>query len=151
MKFHSNTRWWSNWEVLKQVSNYFGDVLQFLEENVNLSHATRRNLLDTFENPQDLQDLLLKLAAVIDAGIHFGKSTYSLEGDSPLIFSSCEHLSAVAQAVGVGYYPCILAFAREIANGDAALQARIIDQAKACIQAVLNFFQENFISVQFRN
>ena len=58
--FHSNTRWWSNWEVLKQESNYFGDVLQFLEENVNLSHATRRNLLDTFENPQDLQDLLLK-------------------------------------------------------------------------------------------
>ena len=86
--------------MLKQVSNYFGDVLQFLEENVNLSHATRRNQLDIFENPHDLQDLLLKLAAVVDAGIHFVKSTYSLEGDSPLIFSSCEHLSAVAQAVG---------------------------------------------------
>ena len=133
--------------MLKQVSNYFGDVLQFLEENENLSHATRRNLLDIFENPQDLQDLLLKLAAVVDAGINFVKSTYSLEGDGPLIFSCCEHLSAVAQAVGVG----ILAFAREIANGDAALQARMIDQAKACIQVVLNFFQENFISIQFRN
>ena len=56
--------------MLKQVSNYFGDVLQFLEENENLSHGTRRNLLDIFENPQDLQDLLLKLAAVVDASQH---------------------------------------------------------------------------------
>ena len=126
--------------MLKQVSDYFGDVLPFLEENVNLSLATRQNLLDIFENRQDLQDLCLELAAIVDAGIHFVQSTYSLKGDGPLIFSCYEHLSAVAQAVGVGHYPCTLAVAREIANGDAALQAKLIDQAKACIQPGLNFF-----------
>ena len=151
MKSHSNTRWWSKWEVLKQVSDYFGDVLPFLEGNVNLSPATRQNLLDILENPQDLQDLHLELAAIVDDGIHFVKSTYSLEGDGPLIFSCYEHIPAVAQAVGVGHYPCTLAVAREIAHSDAAtLQARLIDQAKACIQPGLNFFQENF-SFQFRN
>jgi len=150
MKSHSNTRWWSKWEVLKQVADYFGDVLPFLEENVNLSPATRQHLLDIFENPQDLQDLRLELAAIVDAGIHFVKATYNLEGDGPLIFSCYQHLSAVAQAVGVGHYPCTLAVAREIANGDAALQARLIVQAKACIQPGLNFFQAKF-SVQFRN
>ena len=67
-----------------------------------------------------------------------------------MIFSCYEHLSAVAQAVGEGHYSCTLAVAREIFNGDAALKARLIDQAKACIQPGLNFFQEKF-SVQFRN
>ena len=136
--------------MLKQVSDYFGDALPFLEENVNLSPATRQNLLDIFENPHDLQDLHLELAAIVDAGIHFVKSTYSLEGDDPLIFSCYEHIPAVAKAVGVGHYPCTLAVAREIAHGDAALQARLIDHAKACIQSGPNFFQEDF-SFQFRN
>ena len=135
--------------MIKQVSDYFGNVLPFLEDNVHLSPATRQNLLDIFENPQDRQDLRLELAAIVDAGIHFVKSTYTLEGNGPLIFSCYEHLSAVAQEVGVGHYPCSMAVAREIANGDAALQARLIDQVKACIQPGLNFFQEN-VSVLFR-
>ena len=71
----------------------------------------------------------LRAAATVDAGIHFVKSTYSLEGDGPLIFSYYEHLSAVAQAFGVGHYPCTLAVAREIANADAA-QPRLIDQSE---------------------
>ena len=87
MKSHSNTPWWSKWEVLRQVSDYFGDMLPLLEENVNPSPASRQNLLDIFENPQDLQDLCLELAANVDAAIHLVKSTYSLEGDGPLIFS----------------------------------------------------------------
>ena len=29
----SETRWWSKWEVLRQVSEYFGDVEPFLREN----------------------------------------------------------------------------------------------------------------------
>ena len=73
MKSHSNTRWWSKWEVLKQVPYYFDDVFTFLEENVNLCPATRQNLLDIFKNPQDLQDL--ELAAIFVAGLHFIKLT----------------------------------------------------------------------------
>ena len=150
MKSHSKTPWWSKWEILKQVSDYFGDVLPFLEENASLSPITRQHLLDIFSNPQDLQDLRLELAAIVDAGVYFVKSTYNLEGDGPLIFSCYEHLSAVAQAVGIGHYPCTLAVARDIANGDVALQNRLLAQAKACIQPGLTFFQEKF-SLQFRN
>lgn len=102
--------------MLKQVSYYFGDVLTFLEENVNLCPATLQNPLDIFENPQDHQDVRLELAAILDASIHFVKSTYNLEGDGLLIFSCYEHLSAASQAVGVGHYPCTLAVAREIGD-----------------------------------
>lgn len=30
MRSYSNTRWWSKWEVQKQVYEYFGDVVSFL-------------------------------------------------------------------------------------------------------------------------
>ena len=69
--------------MFKQVSDYFGDVLPFLEENVNLSPATRQNLLDIFENPQDLQNLRLELAAIVDVRIHFVKSTTALKVTAP--------------------------------------------------------------------
>ena len=37
MKSHSNTRWWSKWGgVLKQMCDYFGDVLPFLEKKTTV-------------------------------------------------------------------------------------------------------------------
>ena len=86
---------------------------------------------------------------MVDAGVHFVSATYYLEGDGPLIFSCYERLSSVAHAVGVGHYPCTLAIARDIANGDIAFQNRLLADAKACVQPGLNFYQQKF-SVQFR-
>ena len=148
MKSHSETRWWSKWEILNQVADFFGDVEPFLRENENICPANRQHLLDIIDNPQDLQDLRLELAAIVDAGVYFVKATYYLEGDGPLIFSCYEKLSAVSQAVAVGHYPSTTAVAQEIASGNAALQNQLVAQAKACIQPGLHFFQQKF-SVQF--
>ena len=112
---HSNTRWWSKWELLKQVSDYFGDVSPFLQENENFSPLIRQHLLEIINDPLWLT-----------YGVHFVNATYCLEGDEPLIFTCFELLSAVSHAVTVGHYPCTLAIAREIANGDTALQNRLI-------------------------
>ena len=35
MKTYGATRWWSKWEVMKQVLEYSGDVEPFLRENEN--------------------------------------------------------------------------------------------------------------------
>jgi hypothetical protein len=148
MRSYSNTRWWSKWEVQKQVYEYFGDVVPFLRENENLSPATRQHLLEIIDNPRDLQDLRLELAVIVDAGVQFVKATYYLEGDGPLIFSCYERLSAVSNAIGVANFPSTSAIAREIANGDVVVQNQLITQAKACVQPGLLFFQEKF-SVQF--
>ena len=72
----SETRWWSKWEVLRQVSEYFGDVEPFLRENDEVSPANRRRLLEIFDDPQSCQDLRLELAALVDAGVHFVNATY---------------------------------------------------------------------------
>ena len=68
---HSNTRWSSNWELLKQVSGDFDDVAPFLQENENLSPQIRQHLLKIINDPQDLQDLRLELGAMVDVGVHF--------------------------------------------------------------------------------
>ena len=66
----SETRWWSKWEVLRQVSEYFGDVEPLLHENDEVSPANCRGFLEIFDDPQSCQDLRLELAALVDAGVH---------------------------------------------------------------------------------
>ena len=85
--------------MMKQVMDFYGDVEPFLRENDHLSPATRMHLLEIFDNAVDVADLELELAALVDAGIHFVKATYYLEGDKPLIFSCYESLSTVAHSV----------------------------------------------------
>ena len=53
MKSHSVTHWWSKWDILKQVSDYFGDVVPFLHEYQNLSPSTLGFLekKHSFSNP----------------------------------------------------------------------------------------------------
>ena len=90
-----------------------------------MSPAVRRHLLEIFGDHQDFQDLRLELASVVDAGAHFVSATYYLEGDTPLILTCYECLCSVASAVAV-------------------------EQATACIQPGLNFYQQKF-SAQFRD
>ena len=134
MRTHSDTRWWSNWEILQQAFCYFGDIEPFLRENEEMSPAMRRHLLEIFDDHQDAQDLRLELAAVVDAGVHFVSATYYLEGDTPLICSCYERLCSVAHAVAVEHYPNTTAVAREIAGGNAVTYNQLMTQAKACIQ-----------------
>ena len=57
MSKHSDTRWWSKWDILQQALYYFGDIEPFLRENEELSPAVRRHLLEIFDDHQDFQDL----------------------------------------------------------------------------------------------
>ena len=80
MASYSPTRWWSKWELMKQLLLQFGDVQPFLEENDDLGPATRPKLLAILTNPQRKSLLQIELASVIDCGEPFVKATYTLEG-----------------------------------------------------------------------
>lgn len=101
MRTHSDTGWWSKWDILQQALYYFGDIEPFLRENEELSPAVRRHLLEIFDDHQDFQDLRLEIAAVVDSGVHFVSATYYLEGDTQLIFICYERLCSAASAVAV--------------------------------------------------
>ena len=56
MRLHSKNRWWSKWEVLNQVMEFFGAVEPFLRENYNLSPVCSTSLLEIFDDPATNQD-----------------------------------------------------------------------------------------------
>jgi hypothetical protein len=51
MRSYCETRWWSRWEVFHQFVQQFGDVLPFLQEQTELSPATRKKLLQILADP----------------------------------------------------------------------------------------------------
>ena len=102
---YSATRWWSKFEVLKQLLDPFGDLIPFLESNLDFAPATHGKLLAILNDPQQKQKLMIELAVTIDAGMPFVKATYNLEGDGPLVLTCYEIISALNTAARQAYYP----------------------------------------------
>eukprot|EP00112_Aurelia_sp_Birch-Aquarium-sp1_P014586 Seg3162.1 transcript_id=Seg3162.1/GoldUCD/mRNA.D3Y31 product="hypothetical protein" protein_id=Seg3162.1/GoldUCD/D3Y31 len=150
MRTHSVTRWWSKWEVLDQVCQYFGDIEPFLAEIEGLVPATRDHLLELFNDQENVSDLKLELAAFIDGGKSFVTTTYYLEGEGPLVLTCYQQLTALAQAVGIGSYPNSHAVALERANGDQVLFNQFMAQAKSCIRPGFLYYLEKF-NVEFHD
>ena len=63
MSRYSATRWWSKWEVVKQVMVYFGDIEPFLEENEDIGPSLRPKLLAFFHTHQIKSKLQIEIAA----------------------------------------------------------------------------------------
>lgn len=152
MKTYSATRWWSKWEVMKQVLEYFGDVKPFLRENESdhLATATTGQLLDIFNGASDAKELELEPAVLVDGGSRFVTATYYPEGDEPLIFSCYERLASVSHWVAVDAYPNLEGVARRQANGNLALCNQLVTRKKQCISLELRVFQRK-LSQEFND
>ena len=61
---YSATRWWSKFEVMKQLHDLFGDLL---DSNADISPATRGKLLSMVKDPQQKPYLMVELAVTIVA------------------------------------------------------------------------------------
>ena len=144
---YSETRWWSRWEVLKQVMLLFGDVAPFLREN-EIAPANRGKILAILDDPQKYSCLQVELAVVIDVGEHFVKATYSLEGDGPLVFSCFEVLSAVNASIHAAHMPntqaVVQRLIRATGRGSTISAQQWLMYAKKCVEPGLNYFQKKF-------
>lgn len=91
---YSETRWWSKWEVYKQLQELFGDVRRILDEaeGDKIAQNTMSQLQALISDPKSLAKLKLELVATNDVGEHFVKATYFLGGDGPLVLSCCQKL-----------------------------------------------------------
>ena len=49
----SATRWWSKWEVVNQVCDYFGYVEPFRRGIQDLAPALHAHVLEIFDNSED--------------------------------------------------------------------------------------------------
>ena len=95
MKTHSATRWWSKFEVIKQVFELFGDREMFLRRHDDLAPSTRAKLLTFFDEPRKKIYLQLELATLVDTALPFVQATYKLEGDGPLLFDRYDTISSL--------------------------------------------------------
>ena len=73
MPSYSPTRWWSRWEMFKQVMLQFGDVEEFLKGS-DVSPTTRTKLLSFFSDSSKKANLQIELATIVDYGEPFVKS-----------------------------------------------------------------------------
>ena len=109
-------------------------VEPFLRGIEDLVPALRAHLLEIFDNPEDVADIKLEIAALIDGGRSFVTTTDDIEGDGPLIFTCYQHSTALAQAVQLGAYPNCTALSRERANSNQILFDQLLERAKSCIK-----------------
>ena len=67
VKSFTKTQWWSKWEVINAVMELFG-IEPFLLEYDNSSSCTCDHLLSILQNGVKRAMLMVKMAAVVDAG-----------------------------------------------------------------------------------
>ena len=115
---YCETRWWSRWEVMKQILEGFPHVEQFINTSCDLAPATIGNLKQILNNPVKKLQLKLELAVVIDAGEAFVKATYKLEGDGPLALSAYEEIRKLYTVIAAPHFPNTKAVARQASNGN---------------------------------
>ena len=145
-KSHSTTRWWSLWEVLKQLLQYFGDVQPFFME-CEWSPAARHRCLQVLQNqtaPNSAEILQVELAAVVDAGEPFVRKTYILEGDGLLSLDAYSHLQEVAVAASDACYPNVAAVVKSIASNSPQHQAQLTTHAEDCVRPAVRYFLTKF-------
>ena len=142
-KSYSETRWWSRWEVYKQLMEQFGDVQRFIDDMVRekVAPQTSRQLADFFADLNKVISLKLELAALIDVGEVFVKATYVLEGDGPLVLSCFETLQGVCNACQNVHLPNVHAVAVAIVDADPAQNVAALEQeAKRSVQPAIEWF-----------
>ena len=137
---YSATRWWSKFEVMKQLMELFGDVQPFLEENASISPATRTKLLGMLLNQQEKAYLMVELAVTIDAALPFVRATYLLEGDGPLALSFYEAISSLNSAARQANYSNLSAVASTLSAGDTDMEEHLIAHATSCVQPGISYY-----------
>ena len=69
---YSATRWWSKFEVIKQLHDLFGDVSTFVR-NANLPKVTTSKLISVLDDTPSCRKLKIELAVTIDSKEPFVK------------------------------------------------------------------------------
>ena len=136
---YSATRWWSKYEVMRQLVELFADVEPFLEMHTDISPATRGKLLSMLRDDDEKKYLMVELAATIDAATPFVKATYNLEGDGPLALTCYEAISALNVDARQAQYPNLEAVAHNVAS-DHDNEDELIQYAKSCVQPGLTYY-----------
>ena len=87
---HSNTCWFSKYDVVERFFKYFGDVTVLLEKMVrnNISPASSGKLLNLLEDDGTKWHAQIELSAYVECLFYLRNFCYRMEGDGDLIFTA---------------------------------------------------------------
>ena len=146
MGSYSATRWWSKWEVMLQVCQFFEDVEIFIIENSDVSPATRVKLLTFFSDPNKKVTLQVELAAIVDWGEPFVKATYKLEWDGVLALQCYEVIDTIRASIHAANTPNLLAAAERLSGGAPHSKQLMLRHGQQCIQPGIDYFNNQLTS-----
>ena len=132
MASYSKSRWWSKWEIFHQLMVQFGDLEPFLSAHPEIGPSLRSKLLDILHDPNQLGQLKMEVAAVVDVGEHFVKTTYRLEG------------AKLRAVLSLTSFPNIQAIAESLAPGNLLGQQQLTTYAFSCVKPGVDYFMEKF-------
>ncbi len=141
---YSPTRWWSKFEVMKDVLVKFGDVEEFVRGNDEFSPATKSKLLAIVCDSSKKGQLLLELAAVVDAGEGMVKATYSLESDGLMVLQAYELVSTIMESFKTDHAPNVNAICRQLSSGDNDAYQRLQFYANSCAKPGYQYLMDTF-------
>ena len=143
MSRYSATRWWSKWEVVKQVMLYFGDIQPFLEENDDIGAALRPKLLSYLQIPQTNSKLQVEIAATVDWGEPFVKACYDLEGDGPLALQCYDRVDRVLASIATENIPNVRAVVEKLTKQPPSHphHEQWITYARNCVKDGIKYFK----------
>lgn len=143
MVSYSSTRWWSKFELIKQVHDLFADVCTFIK-NDGLPPATTRKLLATIEDGALFRKLQMELAITVDTMEPFVKTTYNLEGDGPLVLYAYQKISSLYAHIALAHHPNVVAVAENLAQGSTSRKQQLVNYANTCYPPAYRYFKEKF-------
>jgi hypothetical protein len=87
---YSTTRWFSKYDVVERVFQYFGDVPALLEMMVqnNVSPASAGKLLNLLEDGSTKWHARIELSAYVECLFYLRNFCYRMEGNGDLIFTA---------------------------------------------------------------
>ena len=137
------TRWWSRYEVIKQMHDTFGDVCTFIS-NPELPATTTAKMKDILNNPANSRKLKIELAVTVDSMDPFVRATYYLEGDGPLSLSAYECVRSLYAHIGVRDFKNTNAVARQLAGGNLQHEQQLQAYASGCVDPAFDYFHAKF-------
>ena len=142
VKSYSATRWWSKWEVMRQLMVYFGDLQPFVEENDDIAPANRLKILGIIQDSGKLTHLKVELAVTIDVGEPFVKVCYYLEGDGPLVLYCYETVDKLLAAIRTNHMPNVNATVQSLTSKPLSDSQSVkwISYTKTCVKPGLEYF-----------
>ena len=145
---YSSTRWWSKWEVMKQMLLYFSDIAPFLNENDEIGSDLQPKLLDVLNDVHKCASLHIELAGVVDWGEPFVKACYYLEGDGPLAVECYEAIERIQAGLHTKHIHNVRAVAQQLSSkvaGDPSHEA-LVTYSNSCVQPELDYFHRQMAS-----